>query len=257
VRRLWVLVGLGAVLLAAVLAWFLWPDEPAAPDSTGEVEEPDPEEDFGLFVWESDPGADVAPGPEPGAGPPGRPGWGPPGGDPEAWRQRREEMRRRFEAMSPEERRRILSQRIRITSLGDAPADLEPEQVMDSMGAVREQVRQCVQDNGGFMALRSAMQQARADAGIGRRGLTVSFDVAADGSLAQGSLQLSPAPPEPFYGCFTGALRSVELPPPGDDGARVEVRLGPPPGRGGPPWRRDGGWRGPPRDPAPEAPATR
>ena len=154
-------------------------------------------------------------------------------------RARRQEMRERWRNLSPEEREERFAaraaRRVRVEALGDEEPEIEPVEVMRSMREVRPQIRECIDQNGGWRAFREAATMGSPDAGAGGRGrMTVSLDVSASGQV--GEIALNPPPPEPFGGCFTSALANLELPPPNAD-ARVEVQLG----RGG---RRPGRDRG-------------
>lgn len=144
-------------------------------------------------------------------------------------RAKRREMRREWLEMTPEERaeRRAAraARRVSVTATGDGEPALEPIDVMHSVRDVRPQIRECVQNNGGWQQFREAMAaSANPDAGPGGgRGMTLAFDVEADGQV--GALQMNPPPPENFADCFTGAFDGLDMPPPGA-GAHVEMRLG-------------------------------
>ena len=157
-------------------------------------------------------------------------------------RARRREMRERWRNMSPEEREERFAaraaRRVRVEALGDEEPEIEPVEVMRSMREVRPQIRECIDQNGGWRAFREAATMVSPDAGAGgRRRMTVSLAVSASGQV--GEIALNPPPPEPFGACFTSALANLRLPPPNAE-ARVEVQLG----RGG---RRRGREPGPRR----------
>lgn len=147
---------------------------------------------------------------------------------PEERRAKRLEMRREWLQMTPAERAERRAQRaarrVRVSALGEEEPALEPVDVMNTVREVRPQIRDCVQQNGGWRQFREQMAaSASPDAGAGNRGMSLAFDVLADGSV--GDLAMNPPPPEGFSDCFTSAFDGLEMPAPGAD-ARVEIQLG-------------------------------
>jgi uncharacterized membrane protein YgcG len=236
-KHRWLIVVLGVVAAGTAVA-LLWPsDDDDATDAAAPPEE-DPLVEDGLAFFFDD---DVGPGPAEGEaadeardfGDGRREEWR--RMDPEERRERRRAWREKMRNMTPEERRARLSRRIRIESLADAPATLEPEDVAESMRDSRRAARDCLREHGGFRALREAMgRTARSDAGRSR--FRMSFEVGADGTVAPDSVAMDPAPPSPFYDCFAQSIAQTSFPPAGADGASVELDLG----RGG---RGGGGGR--------------
>lgn len=224
---------LPAVALIAVFgtAWLLWPK--GVSDESLEVEapvedEPSAEEIDSILGLES-PEAQERPSAE----------RRPPRFDQmseeerEAWRERRRErrerMRERWQNATPEERKRWAERRVSIQPLGDTAPEIEAVEVLDAMRELRPQMRDCIRDNGGFGALRDAMRSA--DAGP-RGGMTVSFELSAEGTVNEGSFAMSPAPPAVYQQCFEKALGNLNAPVPGGDGAAIEMRMGRGGGRG-------------------------
>lgn len=148
---------------------------------------------------------------------------------PEERRAKRLEMRREWMEMTPAERAERRAQRaarrIQVTPTGDGEPALEPIDVMTTLREVRPQIRECVQNNGGWRQFREAMAaSANPDAGPGARGgMTLAFDVTAEGAVD--GLAMNPPPPEGFADCFTDAFGGLEMPAPGA-GAHVEMSLG-------------------------------
>lgn len=243
----------GVLLVGLVVAWLAWPASDGPPGRASEpspVSAPDDDADGWGSLLDDGP-------PDPSDDGPGARPWGEPGerrwADPEARRRSREARRARFEAMTPEERLRWARRRVEIVALGPTEPTLDELEVLEALREVRPAVFECVRSRGGFRAMREAMTQA-GDGGV-RRGLRVSFDVTPEGTLAEGTLVLDPPPPAPFEGCIGDAWRGLSLPPPGPDGAAVEVSLGRGRGRGG---GRGPGPAGPGRptdEPADEAPS--
>ncbi len=243
-RRAWIVALVLVVAVAGILLVLSRGGEeppPRVDDAAAEAPVEEPEEDDLAFLFDVADASAARDPDEPGdraelrAGPQD-------GDDPERWRRRRERFRERFRNMSPEGRRQWLRRRVQITALGEGEPTIAPEEVMAALRETRGLARDCMREHGGFRALREAMRRsAGADGGV-RRGLTVSFDVTADGALDETSIAIEPPPPEPFYGCFADALLQAQLPPPGGEGARVDVRLGGGRGRrfrpGGPSERR-------------------
>ncbi|MAQ18734.1 MAG: hypothetical protein CMN30_28550 [Sandaracinus sp.] len=159
---------------------------------------------------------------------------------PEERRAKRREMRERWRNMTPEERQAARAERanrrVSIQATGEGEPALQPTDVMDSMRDVRPQIRDCVEQNGGWRALREASAGA-ADGGV-RGPMNLSFDVAADGAVS--GVAMNPAPPGAFAQCFESAFQGLEMPAPGAE-ARVDVQLG----RGGG-GRRERNGRGTP-----------
>jgi len=108
--------------------------------------------------------------------------------------------------------------RVEIVSLGPGEPGLDADQVFEGIREVRPAMRECVREAGGFQALRG-------EDGAPRR-RSVVFDVQADGSVAEGSVGLDTTLPPELATCFTDIFESASFEPPGDDGARVEVRFG-------------------------------
>lgn len=223
-----IVIGGGLLLLAAVaaLVWLAAREE--APESEAPVAETEPAQRFPdvdpyeFFSEEGEPAPVPASGP--GAMGFGREDWA--GLSPEERRAKRREMRERWQNMPPEERRERrlarAARRVKVLATGEGEPDLEAVDVMDSVREVRPQIRECVQDNGGWRALREAAAAGVPDGGP-RGPMTVAFDVSADGTVS--GVDMQPPPPEGFAQCFQSAFQSIQLPPPNSD-ARVEVQLG-------------------------------
>ena len=221
------LVALGVLATAAVAIWLAGADTSVEPGGGNEEVEGPPEEalpeELGWLL--DDPQAPSSPRDRtrPGGGE-ARP-WGP--GERGAGRGR---GRGRWGGDGgAEERRAWLRRRINIVPLGATPPTIAPEQVAEAMREHRQAFRDCIEAAGGFEGFRALM---RGDAGAaGQR--TLSFDIAPNGDLAEGSLAMEPPMPEPIAGCFSRSFDSVQFESPGPDGARVEMQMGRPRGRGG------------------------
>lgn len=147
---------------------------------------------------------------------------------PEQRRAKRLEMREEWQQMTPaeraERRARRAARRVQVSALGDEEPALEPVDVMNTVREVRPQIRDCVEQNGGWRQFREQMAaSANPDGGAGRRGMSLAFDVMANGDV--GELQMNPPPPEGFSDCFTNAFSGLEMPAPGAD-AHVEIQFG-------------------------------
>ncbi len=180
-------------------------------------------------------------------------------GDPEQreWRRRGGDRDASPEEREERRQRRIdrLVKRMRIEPLGASPPTIDPEEVATRItDELRPAMRQCVQEAGGFRAMRAAFGDA------GRTRPRVSFEVGPNGTISADSIRMEPAPPGGIGDCVRSALAAIELDPPGGDGARIEMPLG---GRrrgfdgdgGGGPWEK-GRWfdRSERREPEPPAP---
>lgn len=143
------------------------------------------------------------------------------------WRERRQarrlRRRERWQNATPEQRKEWADRRVSVAPLGDQPPQIDSVDVLEAMRDVRPQMRDCIRQNGGFRALRDAMQSA--DAGA-RGGMTIAFELSPDGTVTEGSLTMSPAPPGPYFDCFARALQNMDAPVPGGEGAAIEMRMG-------------------------------
>lgn len=227
-RWLWAI----GVLLAVLLVVVSWPAEEADPTPIPDAEPTEaPPSDFD-DPWGDDPSAIFGPFDEPAdTGEQGT--WRPAaqGGEGEEHGSRGERIRAfrdRMRNMSPDERRQWLRRRVSITAIGPGEPQIGPDEVMDALRATGPYVRECMQAQGGTRAFREAMRnRASADGGPGvrGRGLSVSFDLSADGTPVSDTIEIVPAPPEPYYECFAGALAQAEIPAPGAE-AHIELHMG-------------------------------
>lgn len=147
---------------------------------------------------------------------------------PEERRAKRLEMREEWQRMTPaeraERRARRAARRVQVSALGDEEPALEAVDVMNTVREVRPQIRDCVEQNGGWQQFREQMAaSANPDGGGGGRGMNLAFDVMANGQV--GDLAMNPPPPEGFSDCFTNAFSGLEMPAPGAD-AHVEIQFG-------------------------------
>jgi hypothetical protein len=149
-----------------------------------------------------------------------------------------------------------------IASLGPSAAGIEPDQIREALSPGREALRVCIRDAGGWRALREARRSERgssgsaegaatgSEEGAGRRGRSrrrVSFDVRPDGTVEPDSVEMTPPIADAFDPCFRTFFASARFDTVGDDGARVELPMGPPGGRRGR-FSGDGGVPGDRRD---------
>jgi hypothetical protein len=160
-----------------------------------------------------------------------------PENDPE-WEARRERWREAWRAS------------VDIAPLGPSAPTFGPDQVREALRPGRDAMRACVDEAGGFRAMREAMRAAREQSGEdGPRRRRVVFDVRPDGTVDQASIRFEPPMIEPYGDCFQRYFASARLPA-SADGARIELPLGPGRGRrfsgdGGVPWPdRPRRWRG-------------
>jgi len=231
----WPYYALGAVILVAVLlAIFALADSGAEPDD--EMEESSAE--VGPEVWreeewwfggEEEPTADDTPGDDsPRAF--GKQGRGPMG-EGRGWRGgRRGRPMTEEERQERRERRRARFQRrTTILPLGSTEPTIDADDVFEAFRSARPVLRDCVREAGGFALFRQEPQT--------RGPRTLSFEVGADGRVRADTISMDPPPPEALSECFQQAFSTAELPPPGEDGARVEMRMPTRRGRG----RGDGG----------------
>ena len=265
-KRERVLAALALVVVIAGLSIAWWVLH-ASPEESASGAAPLEEDEAELAQWGL-----VAPGRRPRAvstaseAPASR---GPRPDDPE-WQARRERWQERW--------RRAVS----IVSLGPSAPGIEPEQIRGALSPGRDALRGCIRDAGGWRALREARRAERGtengealtaadgEEGSGRRGgrsrRRVSFDVRPDGTVEPNSIEMAPPVADAFDPCFRTFFSSARFEAVGEDGAHVELPMGPPGGRGGrfsgdggvPGERRDWGRdrdrrRGPPSDePDPE-----
>lgn len=153
-----------------------------------------------------------------------------------------------------------------IVPLGPADPGIDPGQLREALAAGRPALRECIRESGGWRALRAARRAEReaapqeegatgiAGTGEGRRRRPrrrVSFDVRPGGDVDPESIAFSPPIPEAFQACFDAYIASAHFATVGEDGARVEMPMGPPGRRQGrgdgdggvprPRWRGGGG----------------
>jgi len=230
-----VIIG-GGVLLVGAVAALVWSlsgeDEPQRFGREGEAGSAFPEVDpYEFFSEEGE--AEPLPEPAPGMR---RRGMGFSRADwenlsQEQRRAKRLKMREEWQQMSAaeraERRARRASRRVQVTAIGEGEPALEPIDVMNTVREVRPQIRDCVEENGGWQQFREQMAaSANPDGGGGgggRGGMNLAFDVLANGEV--GALDMNPPPPEGFSDCFNDAFQGLEMPPPGSD-ARVEIQFG-------------------------------
>lgn len=136
-------------------------------------------------------------------------------------------------------RREQWRSRVDIAPLGENVPDIDPDAIGDALRENRPALRECIEESGGWRAMREARTAAReplqgppVEGQRRRRGGRVLFDVRPDGTVDRETLEMDPPMPEPFTECFTEFFGNLELEGAGD-GARVEL-----PTRGG------GGGRG-------------
>jgi hypothetical protein len=140
-------------------------------------------------------------------------------------------------------------QSVDIAPLGPSDPGFGPDDLRDALAPGREALRACIEENGGWRALRGA---PRAEGERQRRPRrSVSFDVRPDGTVDAETVAIAPPMPDEFDACFRTYFGSARLPSVGGDGARVELPLGPGGRRRGR-WDGDGGvpmrWRDRPRE---------
>lgn len=133
-----------------------------------------------------------------------------------------------------------LRARIQLAALGARPPSLTPEQLVATLQENRAPLRECVRAAGGFRAMRDSLAASGGvpDGGGPRARPSMRFDVGPDGRVVPGSVSLEPSGPAGLSSCVGDALAAMSFPPPGGDGAHVELPLGV--GRGGGRRRLDG-----------------
>jgi hypothetical protein len=133
---------------------------------------------------------------------PGSPEW-------EAWRAERAERWRRAVDIAP---------------LGPNPPAFDADAVREALRPGRDAMRACVEEAGGFEALREAVRVRTDQSGEPRARPTASFDVGPDGAVVRSSIAIQPEMPDAYRRCFVELIGSARLPAAGD-GARVEMPL--------------------------------
>ena len=212
-RRVWVVAGALVVAIGIIL---YWTDVLGLRGSDAERADETEEE----AAWEEDWMLDSA---EPEEAPVRR--------DREA--RSGERRGRRADRSSPEwqERRaRRLEQwrsAVDIAPLGPEPPRFDADAIREALRPGRAALRPCIDEAGGWRAMREAVRGSRAEGRRARR--TVTFDVTSEGTVDPASVAMEPAMPAPFEACFQTFYASGRFAEAGD-GARVEVPMG---GRGG------------------------
>jgi hypothetical protein len=120
----------------------------------------------------------------------------------------------------PARRAEWLRERTQIRSLGQAEPEISPEQVWEGFRSARPAMRECIQQAGGFEALREQSPEGRP------RRRTMTVDIGADGRVLPGSASIDPAPSGDLAECMQAALESASFEGTGPDGAQASLSFG-------------------------------
>ena len=210
-RRALVIAGALVVVIVALLFWadplgFRSSEaeldeeleEQAAWEEDWMLEPPEPEETRARGDREARPGE--------------RGGRRPDRGFPE-WQERRERRLERWRSA------------VDIAPLGPEPPRFDADAIREALRPGRAALSSCIDEAGGWRAMREAVRGARGEGERRRARRTVTFDVTSDGSVDAESVVMQPPMPAPFGACFQTFYASGRFAEAGD-GARVEVPMG-------------------------------